>query len=309
MKSDCGPRLKNISRCKRLRISRPVYLPVEARRQAVLKFGAVEAVREDYRDQQGLPIVETLTRDVRQASRRLLHAPAFTVTTILTLALGIGATTAIFTLVHAVMLKSLAVANPAELWRLGKEAKCCYYGGYSQEKEYSLVSYELYQLFREHTKGFAELAAFSASEPLFGVRRNGKADAAQSYPGEFVSGNYFRMFGVSAYAGRTLTAADDAPDAAPAAVMSYRLWQQRYGSDRAVIGGVFDFDGKPLTVVGITPPGFYGDSLRPNPPDFFLPLNAESALRGRFRFALSLLVLVRLDRPNEARFRSTTDTG
>ena len=128
------------------------------------------------------------------------------------------------------ILKSLAVANPGELYRLGKEARCCYWGGYSQEKEFSLVSYDLYKYFRDNTKGFAELAAFSASEELFGVRRSGAADAAQSYPGEFVSGNYFTMFGIRAYAGRLLTASDDRAGAPPVAVMSYRLWQQKYGS-------------------------------------------------------------------------------
>ena len=179
--------------------------PAEARRQAVLKFGTVEAVRESYRDQRGLPFVETLIDDTRHALRRLRNAPAFTITTILTLALGIGATTSIFTLVHAVLLKSLPVANPAELYRLGKETRCCFQGGYSMDKEFSLVSYDLYKYLRDSTQGFAELAAVPSVAPLFGVRRAGSSEAAQSYPGEFVSGNYFTMFGIKAYAGRALT--------------------------------------------------------------------------------------------------------
>jgi predicted permease len=254
--------------------------PVEARRQAVLKFGAVEATKESYRDQRGLPFMETLIQDTRHALRRLRRAPAFTITTVLTLALGIGATTSIFTLVYAVLLKSLAVANPGELYRLGKEARCCYWGGYSQDKEFSLVSYDLYKHLRGNTKGFAELAAFSSVEPLFGVRRAGGAEPAQSYPGEFVSGNYFTMFGIGAHAGRALTPTDDQPGAPPTAVMSYRLWQERYGSDPSVVGRAFDLDGKPFTVVGITPPGFFGDTLRNKPPDFFLPLNTEPLLEG-----------------------------
>ncbi len=249
--------------------------PVEARRRAVLKFGAVEAIREGYRDQKGLPVAETLIQDTRHALRRLRLAPAFTLTTALTLALGIGATTSIFTLVYAVLLKSLAVANPNQLYRLGKEARCCYWSGYSQEKGFSLVSYELYKYLRDNTKGFSELASFSSVEPLFGVRRAGNAEPAQSYPGEYVSGNYFTMFGLRAYAGRTFTANDDQPGAAPVAVMSYRLWQQRYGSDQSVIGSVFNLDEKSFTVVGIAPPGFFGDQLRDSPPDFFLPLNTE----------------------------------
>jgi predicted permease len=249
--------------------------PAEARRQAVLKFGAVEAIREDYRDQRGLPFLETLIQDTRHALRRLRNSPAFTITTVLTLALGIGATTSIFTLVHAVILKSLAVANPGELYRLGKESRCCWWGGYSQENEFSLVSHDLYKHFRDNTKGFAELAAFAASWDLFGVRRSGSSEAAQGYPGEYVSGNYFTMFGINPYAGRVLAPSDDRPGAPPVAVMSYRLWQQRYGRDPSVIGSVFTLSDQPVTVVGITPPGFFGDTLRSNPPDFFLPIVAE----------------------------------
>jgi predicted permease len=249
--------------------------PDEARRKAVLKFGAVEAIKEDYRDQRGLPFLDALWRDTRYALRRLRKSPAFTVTVVLTLALGIGATTSIFTLVYAVLLKSLAVANPAQLYRVGKQARCCYWGGYSQESEFSIFSYDLYKHFRDHTQGFAELAAFQAGGELVGVRRSGTREATQGYRGEFVSGNYFTMFGIRAYAGRLLTAENDQPNAPPATVMSYRLWQQRYGSDPSVIGGVFDIDGKPFTVVGITPPSFFGDTLRSNPPDFFLPLNTQ----------------------------------
>src|SRR5437660_7045347 len=114
-----------------------------------------------------------MLQDLRYAVRTLAKSPGFTAAVVLTLALGIGATTSIFTLVHAVLLKSLPVANPGELYRLGREARCCYWGGYSQEKEFSLVSYDLYKHLRDNTHGFAELAAFSAVEPLVGVRRRG----------------------------------------------------------------------------------------------------------------------------------------
>ena len=247
----------------------------DARAAARRVFGNVTQAQERFYESRRSLWFDHLLQDLRYALRRLRLAPLFTIATTLTLALGIGATTSIFTLVHAVLLKSLPVANPSELYRLGKEARCCYWGGYSQEKEFSLVSYGLYKHFRDNTKGFAELAAFSAVEPLFGVRRSGTSEAAQSYPGEFVSGNYFIMFGISAYAGRALTAKDDQRGSAPAAVMSYRLWHEKYGSDPSVIGSLFNLDDKPFTVVGITPPGFFGDTLRNNPPDFFLPLNSE----------------------------------
>jgi predicted permease len=255
----------------------------EARRQAVMKFGAVEAIKEDYRDQRGLPFLETLLQDARYALRRLRNSPAFTLTVVLTLALGIGATTSIFTLVNAVLLKSLAVANPAELYRLGAEAAACgYCPAYSQDNrgEFSIVSYDLYKHFRDNTPGFAELAAFQAGEEDFGVRRSGARESAQSLPGEFVSGNYFTMFGIRPYAGRLLTSSDDHPGAPPGAVMSYRLWRERYGADPTVIGSVFNLDQKPVTVVGIAPPAFFGDKLRATPPDFFLPLNTVPVVEG-----------------------------
>src|ERR671923_1279639 len=146
--------------------------PAEARHAATRTFGNSTYLKEQTRDTWGWLWLEQFAKDLRYALRRLRMAPAFTIATGLTLALGIGATTSIFTLVHAVLLKSLPVANPDELYRLGKEARCCYFGGYSQEKEFSLVSYDLYKHLRDHTKGFTELAAFSAVEPLLGVRRS-----------------------------------------------------------------------------------------------------------------------------------------
>uniref|UniRef100_Q02D59 Permease n=1 Tax=Solibacter usitatus (strain Ellin6076) TaxID=234267 RepID=Q02D59_SOLUE len=247
----------------------------EARREAVWKFGPVEALKESYREQRGLPSIETLIQDTRYALRRLRMAPTFTIATILTLALGIGAMTSIFTLVHAVLLRSLPVANPAELVRLGKEARCCYWSAYDQGKEHSLVSYDLYKYFLANTREFAELSAFSASTHLLGVRRTGGTEPAHGYPGEFVSGNYFATFGISAYAGRGLTGADDRPGAPEVAVMSYRLWQQKFGSDSSVIGDVFTINNKPFTIVGVAPPGFFGETLRNSPPDFFIPLNTS----------------------------------
>ncbi len=247
----------------------------DALRAVRLERGSLELTKEVVRSGGWESFVETCWQDLRYAQRRLRMAPTFTIATVLTLALGIGATTSIFTLVHAVLLKSLPVANPGELYRLGKESRCCYQGGYSQEKEFSLVSYDLYKYLRDATKGFSELAAFPSLELVFGLRRAGTSEAAQGYPGEFVSGNYFSMFGIRTYTGRALTDADDHSDAPPVVVMSYRLWQQKYGSDPSIIGSVFDIDGKPFTVVGITPPGFFGDSLRSSPPDLFLPLNSE----------------------------------
>ncbi len=197
---------------------------------------------------------------------------------VITLALGIGANTAIFTLVDAVMLKSLPVANPNELYRLGDNDNCCVNGGY--QGDWSLYSYPLYLELRDHAPEFSQLAAFQAATTDLSVRRSG-ADTAEPYVGEFVSGNYFSTFGLGAFAGRMITPDDDKPGVAPVAVMSYRAWQQHYGGDPSVIGATFTINTVPYTIAGVTPPGFFGDRVRPDPPDFWIPLGTEPALTGQ----------------------------
>src|SRR5277367_1049567 len=143
-----------------------------------------------------------LMKDVRYALRQFAASPVFTATVVLTLALGIGATTAIFSLVHAVLLNSLPVAKPSELYRVGDIENCCVNGGL--QDDWSLFSYDKYKTFRDNTQGFLELAAMQAGNDLNGVRRGGSNQPAQSMHTEFVSGNYFTMFGIGPYAGRVL---------------------------------------------------------------------------------------------------------
>ena len=213
--------------------------------------------------------------DVRYGMRQFAQAPGFTATVVLTLALGIGATTAIFTLVHAVLLKSLPVAEPGELYRIGDVENCCVNGGL--QENWSLFSYDKYKAFRDGTPGFSELAAFQAGRSLAGVRRSGSNEPAESQRIQYVSGNYFSMFGVGAYVGRLLSPGDDRKGAEPVAVLSYRTWQRRYGLDPSVVGSTFTLNGQPFTVVGVTPPGFYGDRLE-NTPAFWIPLHGEPLL-------------------------------
>jgi predicted permease len=215
--------------------------------------------------------------DVRYAMRQFAHAPGFTATAVLTLALGIGATTAIFTLVHAVLLKSLPVAKPSELIRIGDNENCCVNGGL--QENWSLFSYDKYETFRDGTRGFTELAAFQAGRSLMGVRRNASNQPAESLRAQYVSGNYFSMFGVSAYAGRMFTQEDDRKGAEPVVVMSYATWQQKYGLDPSIIGESFTFNGLPFTVIGVAPPKFYGDRME-SAPAFWIPLNAEAMIDG-----------------------------
>jgi predicted permease len=218
-----------------------------------------------------------LQEDIRHALRQFAHDPGFTATAILTLALGIGATTAIFTLVHAVLLKSLPVAKPSELYRIGDVENCCVNGGL--QDNWSLFSYDKYKTFRDGTPGFLELAAFQSGSDLVGVRRSGGNQPAESQRSEYVSGNYFSMFGIGPYAGRVLTPQDDRKGAEPVAIMSYRTWQQKYGQDPSVVGASFTMNGQPFTIVGITPPGFFGDRLQ-NTPAFWIPLSDEPLING-----------------------------
>jgi len=125
------------------------------------------------------------------------------------------------------------------------------------------------------------MAAFLAGLGKFSVRRGGMSGVPEAFDGEFVSGNYFPIFGVGAVQGRALTADDDRSGAAPVAVMSHRAWQQRFAKDHSVVGSTFVIDGVPATVVGIMPASFFGDTLRADPPDFWIPLSAEPPMKGQ----------------------------
>jgi putative ABC transport system permease protein len=222
--------------------------------------------------------------DLRDALRQLRKAPGFTTTAVITLALGIGATTAIFTLIHQVMLKSLPVAKPEELWRIGDKIRCCNWGGYTQgeDGDFSLFSWEAYKNFRARTPEFTDLAAMQAGNAALGVRRAGSQAAADTRNGEFVSGNFFRTLGVQPWIGRLMTDTDDQEGAPPVAVMSYRIWKEKYGSDPSVVGASYQINGHPFTVVGVAAPGFYGAKLAGGGmPDFWLPLTAELLINGK----------------------------
>ncbi len=217
-------------------------------------------------------------QDIRYALRQMRLAPGFTLTTILTLAVGIGATTAIFTLVNAIMLKSLPVASPEQLYRIGDTQECCNEGW--EDDDWSLFSYQLYQRLTAATPEFEETAAFQASPAMYGIRSEIHDREARPMHTEYVTGNYFHLFGIGAFTGRVLQPSDDQRSAAPTVVMSYRTWVQSYGSDPSLVGSTFVIEGHPVTLIGIAPPGFYGDTLRSTPPDFWVPIQQELLLDG-----------------------------
>ncbi|MGB7549305.1 MAG: ABC transporter permease, partial [Terracidiphilus sp.] len=226
--------------------------------------------------------MQTLLQDIRYALRQLRKAPGFTLTAVLTLALGIGANTAIFTLVHGILLRSLPVTDPAQLYRIGDNGECCVEGGFpgdaSDTGDFSIFSYDLYQYLRNAAPEFQPLAAVQAGQWHWSVRRGNALPT--SLRGEFVSGNYFTTLGLGAYAGRTFTDSDDTPNAAPATVLSYKAWQGEYASDPSIIGSTVFIQARPFTVVGVAPPGFFGDRVTDSPPDFWMPIHTEPYVRG-----------------------------
>ena len=213
----------------------------DARAMAHLNLGNIMNIEERFYEAGRWMWLEQLLQDIRYASRQLRGSKAFTLVCVLTLALGIGANTAVFTLVHAVMLKSLPVTDPKMLYSVGDGSNCCVIGGY--QHDHSIFSYSLYQYLRDHTPEFIEMAGFQASPDVISVRQGGASAIAQPFVGQFVSGNYFATFGVPAYAGRVIQPADDVHGAPPVAVMSYRAWQEHHALDPAVVGSVFVMDG------------------------------------------------------------------
>jgi predicted permease len=224
--------------------------------------------------------MKVLFQDLRYALRQLIKTPGFTVTVLLTLALGIGANAAIFTLVNSVLLQNLPVVDPRTLVRLGNEDDCCVNSGALDSGNYSLFSTDTYLDLKKNLPEFEELAAMESGfgyRPLT-LRREGPQTVARSVMGEFVSGNYFRTFGLTPRAGRLFTDADDAKGAPMTAVMSYSTWQHEYEGDPSDVGSTFYVNTKPVTLIGIAPEGFFGDRLTSTPPEFYFPIESMGVL-------------------------------
>lgn len=250
----------------------------EAARRTRLEFGGLSQVKEDLRQSRGIPFLETMARDVTFALRQLRRTPGFTVTVLLILALGIGANAAIFSLVHAVLQKDLPVTDPTTLLRFGDSNDCCV--GMGIRDSYSYFSTDAYEQFKKNTPEFEELAAMQAGfayRPII-ARRDGTDELARSVMGEFVSGNYFRTFGLQPAAGRLFTDADDRVGAPATAVMSYETWQHQFSGDPSIVGSTFRVNTKPVTIVGIAPHNFFGDRLISTPPDYYLPVETMPVL-------------------------------
>ena len=257
--------------------------PQEARRKAVVAFGGIESVRAQSHEQRPSFFLGTLLQDVSYALRQLRKSRGFTVTAVLTLALGIGANAAIFTLVNAILLKNLPVVDPSTLIRIGNTTECCVNEGTAEQSgagddgSYALFATDTWQQLQKNAPEFEELAAMQSG---FGtiIARPDKTQEARSVTGEFVSGNYFRTFGLQPQIGRLFTDADNVIGAPLVAVMSYDMWRNNYAGDPSIVGSTFWINTKAVTITGIAPKGFYGDRLSSAPPDFYLPIESLPVL-------------------------------
>jgi macrolide transport system ATP-binding/permease protein len=251
----------------------------EARRLARIEFGGLDQIKEDCRGSRGTMWLESVLQDLSYGLRQLRKSLGFSITAVITLALGIGATTAIFTLVQGVLETSLPVADPSSLYRIGQGATCCYWNSFESDTgEFDLFPYDLYLGLKQSTPEFEQLAAVQAGGGSQPVRWG--SSPSMPLRSEYVSGNYFTTLGVSTYAGRPLTQDDDKAGGAPVLVLSYPAWQSNFAGDPAIVGSTVYVQTHPFTVVGIAPPGFFGDRISERPPDFWMPLSAEPTVEG-----------------------------
>jgi predicted permease len=220
--------------------------PVEARRQALIKLGGVEQTKDIYRDRHGIPLVEALIYDVRYGLRMLAKSPGFTAVAVLTLALGIGANTAIFTLIDGLLLKRLPIPEPDRLVAFSDPDRRDFH------EESGLYSYPEYVELRDHNSVLTGLAATVHEWILLGSN-----EGTELMPAAWVSVNYFDVLGVKAFLGRTFSPEDERSGNA-VAMLRYDFWKYRFGGDAAIVGKSIDVGLKPFTVIGIMPPGFNG---------------------------------------------------
>jgi ABC-type antimicrobial peptide transport system permease subunit len=249
--------------------------PEEAHDAARKAFGGVEQAKERSRDARGVRWLEDLLQDLRYGARMLMKSPGFTFIAALTLALGIGANTAVFSLVDAFMLRLLPVKDPEQLVfvkAISPQGRMT--GGFS---------YGIFEQFRDRSRSFSGIFAYDMTR--FSATARGQPEMIS---GDFVSGGYFDVLGVSALRGRTFTAADDQPGKEPVAVISCGYWERRFGSDPEAVGQTIYVGKLPVTVIGVTPPEFFGRQVAGAPPEIVLPmfLHEQLALRDHNTFAV-----------------------
>jgi predicted permease len=250
--------------------------PEQARNAARRELGGVEQIKEECRDMRRVNFIENLIQDVRYGLRMLAKSPGFTSVVILSLALGIGANTSIFTLINDLLLKNLPVRDPQQLVSFGTAE-----GGGTLDGlgvgPLDLFSYEFYQQMREQKAVFLDVCAFGSQREALQVRVGGSASGiADQAVGRLVSGNYFTVLGVDAALGRMIEPSDDdATRRHAVAVISDRYWQQKFSGNPDVLGESIVVNNTPFTIIGVAPPKFYGETIGPQPPDIWMPLTMQ----------------------------------
>jgi predicted permease len=245
--------------------------PDEARHAALRAFGGVEQIRERCREMRGNRWLEQLVQDLAYALRTFRRSPTFTVVAVLSLALGIGANTAIFSLINALLLRQLPVQEPERLVAVGDPSRV---GSLSTGNVRSdLMSVPMYEEIRDQNHVFSSVFASGRVGRLSaGIEPSGEPESAR---GRLVSGNYFSVLGVRAVRGRTFTAQEDgAPGSAPIVVISHAYWKRRFAQDPQVIGRRITLNNHPFTIIGVVPPGFFGDIVGAAP-DLWIPLSMQ----------------------------------
>jgi predicted permease len=250
--------------------------PVEARRRAAVAIGNPARLREDARALWGFPSLDSIVQDVRYARRQLARTPAFSSVAIASLAIGIGAATAVFSLADAVLLRTMAVEDPSSLvvvkWRSGPVFPFSSLNGFGEQNDAGLAStsfsFAAYDAFRNEAARDLDILGFAAIDQV-NVVIDGRAELG---PAHCVSGNYFEVLGVVPEAGRPLGPADDQHATTAAAVVSHQFWRHRLDASPSAIGRTILINSVPFTVVGVAPKAFHGSGQIGSEPDVYVPL-------------------------------------
>lgn len=244
-------------------------LPTQARREALLKFGAIEPIKEAYRDQEAISFIENLLLDLKYGLRMLRKAPGFTAVAVTTLALGIGANTAVFSIVYGVIFRPLPYPHPQSIVELTESSPRG-----SDEKD---VTYQELQFLQEYRSPFQFLTGYTVQGYNFRV-----GSTTERVKGQPVSTDYFHVLGIKPVLGRDFLADDNIGNGAHVAILSYGIWQKQMNGDRGTIGRTVTLDGEPFTVIGVMPPGLEAsvDPILPGDTDVWTPLALVSQTAG-----------------------------